>query len=93
MFEVIEVNKMNSSKKPGMIPSNLIGGRSKLGFAKGENTNPQIIKNPNKPINTKVNSNKALIAILCVLKINMLVRKIGKTDIKVTSISEIGRFN
>ncbi len=93
MFEVIEVNKINNNKKPGIIPSNLIGGRRKLGFVNGEINNPEIIKNANKLINTKVNSNKVLIAVFCVLKIIMLVKSIGKIDIIVTIISEIGRLN
>ena len=93
MFEVIEVNKINNNKKPGIIPSSLIGGRRKLGFVNGEINNPEIIKNANKLINTKVNSNKVLIAIFCVLKIKMLVKSIGKIDIIVTIISEIGRLN
>ena len=93
MFEVIEVNKINNNKKPGIIPSNLIGGRRKLRFVDGEINNPEIIKNANKLINMKVNSNKVLIAIFCVLKIIMLVKSIGKIDITVTITSEIGRFN
>ena len=59
----------------------------------GEINNPEIIKNANKLINMKVNSNKALVAILFFLKIMMLVKRMGKMEINVTIISEIGRFN
>ena len=93
MFEVIEVNRINKSKKPGIIPSNFIDGRSKLGFVIGEITNPHIIKNPNKPINMNVNNNRALSAIFWVLKINIPVKRIGTIAMIVTIKPEIGRFN
>jgi hypothetical protein len=84
---------MNSNRKPGMIPTNLIGGRIKVGFTSGDVINPEIIKNPNKPINMSVNSNNTLVAIFFFLKIIMLVKSMGKIDIRVIIISEIGRLN
>ena len=84
---------MNSNRKPGIIPINLIGGSIKVGFVSGDINIPEIIKNPNKPINMKVKSNKALVAIFFFLKIITLVNRIGKIDINVISISEIGRLN
>jgi hypothetical protein len=93
IFEVIEVKKINSNKKPGIIPSNLMGGRNKLGFVNGEINNPEIIKKPSKPINMKVKNIKALTVIFCLLKNIKLVKRIGKIDIRVINISEIGMFN
>ena len=93
MFEVIEVNNINNNRKPGIIPSNFIGGRSKFGFVIGEIINPHTIKKPNKTINIKVNNSRALRAIFCVLKINMPVKRTGMIDMIVTNKSETGMFN
>jgi hypothetical protein len=93
ILEVIEVNKINSNKKPGIIPSNLIGGKIKLGFMIGEVNKPDIMKIPNKPINMKVKISKTFVAIFFFLKIIMLVKIIGKIEIKVINTSGIGKLS
>ena len=92
-FEVIEVNNINNNKKAGRIPSNLIWGNVKVGLVIWAINNPETIKKANNAIRINVNSNKVLIAIFCVLKIIKLVNSIGKIDIKVRTVFEIGMLN
>ena len=89
-FEVIDVNKINNNKKAGNMPSNLIWGNSIVGLVNGAIINPEIIKNANNAIKINVKINNVLIAILCVLKMTKLVKSIGKIDITVRIVFEIG---
>ena len=65
-----------------------------MGLVKGDIINPDIINNIKIPISKNVDVNNALIAILCVLKIQILVINIGNMLIRIImgEVNEILNF-